>query len=562
VIDYDPAARCFYDPVDLEDHSLLAQNGLPPSEGTPQFHQQMVYAVASLTIQRFERALGRKALWAPGPGKAEKDDSHFLQRLRIYPHALRDTNAYYSPAKKALLFGYFSAPHNDPANHVPGGTVFTCLSHDIIAHETAHALLDGMHRRLRYPTNPDMIAFHEAFADIVALFQHFTFSEILRHEIASTHGDLRLQENVLGQIASQFGRATGMRGALRDAIGKFDAESGRWVPAKHKPEDYAAATEPHQRGAILVAAIFDAFLTIYGARTADLLRLYTGGTGVLPAGAVHPDLVRRLAEEASKAADHVLTMCVRALDYCPPVDLTFGEYLRAIITADRDLIPNDERSYRIAFVEAFRQRGIYPHDVRALSPDNLCWRRVSEDDIQPSEALLAMIRDLHEYAHKQLYARTRKELFDEERLARKRIHDALAKHFRSGSVGVRDAAFFGLQPRDPFEVHAIHFAVQTGPDGHPQYHLVLQLTQREPVKGARNAATPQTRFEGGSTVVVDLKERRINYCIRKPIASVTRRTRQGQFLRGARGTSLRDAYFGANNPGEASEPFALIHRGS
>src|SRR6185503_12419804 len=127
-----------YEPVDLDDPRLLAQNGLPPSEGTPQFHQQMVYAVASLTIRNFERALGRRVIWSPGPpppGASEKDDSHFVPQLRIYPHALREANAYYSPTKKALLFGYFPASTDDPGEHLPGGMIFTCLSHDIIAHE-------------------------------------------------------------------------------------------------------------------------------------------------------------------------------------------------------------------------------------------------------------------------------------------------------------------------------------------------------------------------------------------------------------------------------------------
>ena len=45
-----------------------AQDGLPPSEGDPRFHQQMAFAVVMKTIRMFERALGRKALWRPDCG--------------------------------------------------------------------------------------------------------------------------------------------------------------------------------------------------------------------------------------------------------------------------------------------------------------------------------------------------------------------------------------------------------------------------------------------------------------------------------------------------------------
>jgi hypothetical protein len=95
---------------------------------------------------------------------------------------------------------------------------------------------------------------------------------------------------------------------------------------------------PQTRGAVRVAAIFDTFLTIYQTRTADLLRLPTGGSGKLPDGAIHPDLVH-LCDEASKSAKHVLSMIIRALEYLPPVDVTFFEFLRALITADFDLVP-------------------------------------------------------------------------------------------------------------------------------------------------------------------------------------------------------------------------------
>ena len=60
VVDVDPASNKVYDPVDLNDEQLLAQDGWPPSEGNPQFHQQMVYAVAMTTIMHFEQALGRR----------------------------------------------------------------------------------------------------------------------------------------------------------------------------------------------------------------------------------------------------------------------------------------------------------------------------------------------------------------------------------------------------------------------------------------------------------------------------------------------------------------------
>ncbi|HXD30568.1 MAG TPA: hypothetical protein VN643_05610 [Pyrinomonadaceae bacterium] len=382
VVDFDPASNCFYEPIDLNDPYILAQDGLQPSESNPQFHQQMAYAVAMTTIQNFEKALGRKALWSPYRGdKSENYVRRFVQRLRIYPHALRQANAYYSPMKKALMFGYFPASSDAPGDHIPKGMVFTCLSHDIVAHETTHALLDGMHERFIEDSHPDTLAFHEAFADIVALFQHFSFPEVLRQQIAKTRGDLASQ-SLLGQLAQQFGKAIGQYGALRDAIGEFDKKENKWKPRQPDPNDYQRELEPHARGAILVAAVFEAFLSIYKCRVTDLLRIASNGTGILIPGELHPDLVNRLAREAAKTAQQVLNMCIRGLDYCPPVDINFGDYLRAIITADTDLVPEDDMGYRIAFIESFRRRGIYPRDIRTLSESSLSWTNIREEEQQ------------------------------------------------------------------------------------------------------------------------------------------------------------------------------------
>ena len=366
VIDVDPASGCCYAPIDLNHPHLLVLSGLQPSEANPQFHQQMAYAVAMRTIDNFERALGRRALWAERftytpDGRFLKRE--YVQRLRIYPHALREQNAFYSRERMALLFGYFNAASSDTGTTLPNANVFCAVSHDIVAHETTHALLDGLHPRYQEATNPDMLAFHEAFADIVALLQHFATPEALLHQIKQNRGDLRA-DDLLGNLAPQFGNAAGMHGALRSFIGKADPSDYQ----KHKQEG-----EPHALGAVLVSAIFAAFETIYRARSADLVRLATDGTGILRAGQISHDLAGRLAREAAKVAGQVLNMCIRALDYCPPVDLDFGDYLRAIITADHDLVPDDDRGYRVAFISAFRDRGILPSNVRHLAEDSLIW---------------------------------------------------------------------------------------------------------------------------------------------------------------------------------------------
>lgn len=369
VVDIDPGSAAAYTPVDLDNKYLLATDGLQPSESDPHFHQQMCYAVAMKTIEHFERALGRKALWSTHRREGKRYVENYVPRLRIYPHALRQKNAFYSPPKKALLLGYFSTTAKDEKN-TPGTTVFSCLSHDIIAHETTHALLDGVHPRFNEPVNEDVLAFHEAFADIVALFQHFSYPGVLRDQIARTRGDLARQ-SVLGQLAQQFALASGRGDALRSYLGK--TVDGKWEPEKPQPKLLESTPEPHDRGAILVAAVFGAFAKVYRARTSDLFRIATEGTGILRDGDIHPDLVNRLAEEAQRAADRALQMCIRAIDYCPPVGITFGAYLRAIITADHDINPTDRDNWRLAFIESFREWGIAPRGARSMAEDSLLW---------------------------------------------------------------------------------------------------------------------------------------------------------------------------------------------
>ena len=448
----------------------------------------------------------------------------------------------------ALLFGYFNALDGDVGTTLPGSQVFCAVSHDIVAHETTHALLDGLHPRYQEATNPDMLAFHEAFADIVALFQHFTMPEALLHQIKQSSGDVT-KDGLLGQLAQQFGRASGMHGALRSFIGK--ADRGEYNARKSEGD-------PHTLGAVLVSAVFAAFDTIYRARSADLIRLATNGTGILPAGQISHDLANRLAREAAKVADQVLNMCVRALDYCPPVDLTFGDYLRAIVTADHDIVPDDDRGYRVAFISSFRDRGIYPTNVRHLAEDSLLWEtppliRAGLDELQQLIEKLDLRWSLNTdrfsaYQTSQANGRIVWNWLN----AQNGLLDAMG--FEPPAKGIPLAGMTG--DMRPIEVHSVRPCRRTAPDGSTHAMLVIEITQ------TFRAEPDQSRYRGGCTLLVDLNSNQGKYIIRKRLRGENGAKDQ-KAARALAAERAADAGVRFVEPGDHSdsvETFALLHR--
>ena len=105
VTDYDASNRCYYAPVNLDDPDVVMEDGLPPSEADPRFHQQMAYAVAVKTMENFSYALGRRVEWRKRPAQGAARPTRVFESppLRVFPHAMQDANAYYDPdAPRAL----------------------------------------------------------------------------------------------------------------------------------------------------------------------------------------------------------------------------------------------------------------------------------------------------------------------------------------------------------------------------------------------------------------------------------------------------------------------------
>jgi hypothetical protein len=498
--------------LDLEDRAVLIVNGVKPSETDPRFRGQMTYAVCSAVYASFRSALGRSIAW----GFSSGDIGSGPLKLTIRPAAFKGQNAYYKKQDGTLNFGYYKGDKRETiGNNLPGGEFYTCLSHDIVAHEMTHALLDGLRANFTIPCGRDVLAFHEAFADMVAIFQKFSYKGVLRTAIQQAGPNLA-KSAVLTNIAEQFGQTTTGQTCLRSAID---------VPEPGQPPRlYGHETEPHALGSILVSAVFDAFTTVFQRKVQTLLRLATNGSGILSPGELSADLVDVLAKSASHLASQFLSILIRAIDYCPPVDIRFGDFLRAMITADYDLVPDDPFAYREAFIDAFRRRAIFPVNVDSLSEDSLVWRPPREPIGEITQLNFANLR----FRGDPQNAAGAKELLRQARCLGDAIcSQSILREF--GLISQEEAARLGLTVDLPC-IHSVRSSRRIGPDGQVVFDLVAEVTQSQIV--LREAK--RIPFYGGSTIILG-PSGEVRYVISKSVISETRIAEQVEFVHSQNG---------------------------
>lgn len=493
-----PDGRRLMRKANLESHAAILRLGYEASEADPAFRQQMVYAVASVVHRSFRRALGRQLAWA---GAAAGEG-----RLRLYPQGADADNAEYVPDAGELRFGFFRA-ETPVGRLLPGGHVYTALSHDVIAHELTHALLDGMRAQFLMPSGPDVPAFHEGFADTVALFHHFQYADALRSALRRGRGNLRAPEaGYLHEIAQIVGRAGGADRPLRSAVNE---------------RRYDAKLDCHELGETLLGAVYDAFCAVFERKVARYVQLATGGSGVLPQGEINPLLLEVLIDKAQTLAEQFLSVLIRAVDYCPPVDLRLGEYLRAIVTADREMVPDDPWGFREAFVDSFRERGIALRDVTSLSEDALAWRspRVG---IPPIERL--------NFGRLQFNGEPGAGVSPEEARAQACALGDVAtdpRYLREfGLVARDDRRLRGRRVEKP-QIESIRTARRVGPDGRIVFDQIAEITQECIVPPGRKHLG--FSYWGGCTVVIG-PDGDVRYTVLKSVLGEGRLERRREFL--------------------------------
>jgi hypothetical protein len=499
IVDYDASSRLLYqdltdhDPVEGEFRDPFARRAEEEDDayearllGDPNFHSQNVYAIVMRTLARFEFALGRRVAWSFGG-----------HQLNVAPHAFAEANAFYSEEDKGLFFGYFE-----------GNTtrVFTCLSHDVVAHETTHALLDGLRTGFTELSGPDQAGFHEAFADIVALLSIFSLPEIVAALLdeefrpARQGDEIRLiaADRVQGEalrttsllaLAEQFGRE--VQNSHGDALRRsVMIEPDRDVLTRGEYQ------EEHARGEVLAAAMMRTFLDLWGRRIREL------GTFK---GQYNLDLV---IEEGAKVANHLLTMAIRGLDYCPTVDIDFRAFLAAMLTGDAELISEDKYGYREVLRSAFAAYGIDAPEEGCLVPDGT-WCR-----FDPTVAI--------NYANTNFESMLR----DKEEVFRFIWEN-------------RDA--LGIEVRGVIEVDTPRPSVRQGPDGFFLKETIVPYIQRAELFGSevgailgceRPEGMPTTRrieAFGGGVLIFD-QYGQIKYHIAHPLRAEKRQFARLQYL--------------------------------
>ncbi len=335
VVDFDAATGKYIKHPGLPNDDVFANSEDKVLETDLAFHAQQVYAAASRTLSTFESALGRRLSWG--------FNGHHLY---LVPHAFAEANAYYSFEDRALLFGYVPAGKGAPK--------YTCLSYDVVVHETAHAVLDGLRGRFLEPGLPDQAAFHEGFADIVALLSVFSMRPVVEQALgkADEAGRIErrhvereaLRSGVLTGVAEQIGKVLSQgRGALRRSA---------MTPPPDDWADLPQFQEPHRRGEVLVAVVLELLIDIWVKRLEPLLSPEQGE--------MVSTLDRvRAAEEGARAATQLLTMMIRGLDYLPPVEFEFGDLLDAVLLADAEVVPDDDLGYRGMLIERFAKAGVH-----------------------------------------------------------------------------------------------------------------------------------------------------------------------------------------------------------
>lgn len=276
----------------------LGRYEIPREEGIygRTFQQVNAFATVLRTMYLFEEpnALGRRLTWSFG-----------APQIFVIPRSGEEANAFYDRQSHTLEFFYQPDTAKSP--------VYTVLSRDIISHETAHAILDGIAPDLYNTLTVQSQGLHEAVADLTALLMSFCSPKLRRAVLRATRGslsELSAFNTVAPELASAIDK-TGCKLYLRSLV-------------NDKKMTDVDRNSPHALSEVLTGALYAVLVRLHGSLAPRLS--YSASGRVL-----------------SAASTRFQQMILRALDYLPPGEVSFSDYCRAVLTVDQVAHPADLR---------------------------------------------------------------------------------------------------------------------------------------------------------------------------------------------------------------------------
>lgn len=183
-----------------------------------------------------------------------------VNSLYVQPRAGKQLNAYYD--RQALRFFYAFDP-------IKNAMIYAANSHDVVAHELGHAILDTLRPELFNMQAMEVWAFHESFGDINAILNSLQFEVVIDYILNETNNNIR-QSNAVSKLAEEMGGAiydlTGGRmgynaGFLRNAVNSYTYVQPETLP--RSCPDNQLCSEPHNFSRVFTGAWWDVLCGIY-----------------------------------------------------------------------------------------------------------------------------------------------------------------------------------------------------------------------------------------------------------------------------------------------------------
>jgi hypothetical protein len=336
IIDRDPSTGQMQPRVKWEPES---ETYVPADFSSPAGIAVSVFGLVLETLEMFERqdVLAQRIKWAFNS-----------PQLLVVPNAGIWQNAFYDRYSRSLQFFSFDSPE--------GKTVYTGLSRDIVAHETGHAVLDGLAPALYDALTPQSLALHEAIGDLTAIVMALQ-SRRIQEWLLKKFGGRLSDDTPIPTIGDEFGYALGLKRPLRNANNSFKigAEVGE---------------EPHNLCQVLTGACWKAIVKMNNS--------CLDKANLLPDS---PDLAKNLGVFVRQ----VSRILFRPLDFIPPAEATFADYCRSVLRSDEVGFLQDDLGYREILREEFVSRGIVGNGSELDCQPEEEWVHVNLDNIIESE---------------------------------------------------------------------------------------------------------------------------------------------------------------------------------